>query len=272
MLLVTLLLYGRVDEGFDLGGWAATVVAESVAFVPGAPWSATGDALLVRMPSSQVGPLAQGPTSLVKGLCASGSADEVLVIALAVLTYGERCGGADEHGHSLEDFMQAVEGFSHGYVEGAVCRTPLSWTGKDKWIVAYLKAACRVSANDVANTRSVAFGAAVVEHGGGVAYEPTKAGLEHYFIPLTRAKDSKGWLAGVPTARGQGSGRHGSRTSRRASSRCCTRRAARSSRSCSRPTTFRSAPTTRRTPQRRRACSRRRARLPISGPFIAKAP
>ena len=73
---------------------------------------------LVRMPSSQVGPLAQGPTSLVKGSRASGSADEVLVIALAALTFDKRCGGADEHNRSLEDLMQAVEGFSHGYVEG----------------------------------------------------------------------------------------------------------------------------------------------------------
>ena len=43
VLLVALLLYDRVDEGFDLDGWAATVVAESAAFVPGAPWSAVGD-------------------------------------------------------------------------------------------------------------------------------------------------------------------------------------------------------------------------------------
>ena len=91
------------------------------------------------MPSSQVGPLAQAPTSLVKGSRASGSADEVLVIALAALTHDKRCGGADEHNRSLEDLMQAVEGFSHGYVEGSAWRTPLSWTGKDKWIVAYLK-------------------------------------------------------------------------------------------------------------------------------------
>ena len=45
VLLVTLLLYDRVDEGFDFDGWAATVVAESAAFVPGAPWSATGKPL-----------------------------------------------------------------------------------------------------------------------------------------------------------------------------------------------------------------------------------
>jgi len=110
------------------------------------------------MRSSQVGPLAQGPTSLVKGSRASGSADEVLVIALAALTYDKRCGGADGNGRSLENLMQAVEGFSHGYVEGNAWRTPLSWTGKDKWIVAYLKEICRVSANEVANTLSVAFG------------------------------------------------------------------------------------------------------------------
>ena len=55
-----------------------------------------------------------------------------------------------------------------------------------------------MSAKEVANTLSVAFGAAVVEHGGGVAYEPTKADLENYFGPLARAKDSKSWLAGVP--------------------------------------------------------------------------
>jgi len=113
---------------------------------------------LVGMRSSQVGPLAQGPTSLVKGSRASGSADEVLVIALAALTYDKRCGGADGNGRSLENLMQAVEGFSHGYVEGNAWRTPLSWTGKDKWIVAYLKEICRVSANEVANTLSVAFG------------------------------------------------------------------------------------------------------------------
>jgi len=45
VLLVTLLLYDRVDEGFDFDGWAATVVAESAAFVPGGPWSATGKPL-----------------------------------------------------------------------------------------------------------------------------------------------------------------------------------------------------------------------------------
>jgi hypothetical protein len=39
------LLYDRIDEGFDFDGWAATVVAESAAFVPGAPWSATGKPL-----------------------------------------------------------------------------------------------------------------------------------------------------------------------------------------------------------------------------------
>ena len=108
------------------------------------------------------------------------------------------CGGEDGHGYSLEDLMQAVEGFSNGYVEGNVWRTPLSWTGKGKWIVAYLKDIFRVSANEVVNTLSVAFGAAVVEHGGGVAYKPTKNDLEHYFRPLARAKHAKGWLAGVP--------------------------------------------------------------------------
>ena len=45
VLLVTLLLYDRVDDGFGFNGWAATVVAESAAFVPGAPWSATGEPL-----------------------------------------------------------------------------------------------------------------------------------------------------------------------------------------------------------------------------------
>ena len=55
-----------------------------------------------------------------------------------------------------------------------------------------------MTANEVVNTLSVAFGAAVVEHGGGVAYEPTKANLKDYFGPLARAKDPKGWLAGVP--------------------------------------------------------------------------
>ena len=45
MLLVTLLLHDMIDEGFDFDGWAATVVAESAAFVPGAPWSATGKPL-----------------------------------------------------------------------------------------------------------------------------------------------------------------------------------------------------------------------------------
>ena len=54
-----------------------------------------------------------------------------------------------------------------------------------------------MSANKVANTLSVAFGAAAVEHGGGVAYEPTKNDLDHYFLPLVRAKKEKGWLAGV---------------------------------------------------------------------------
>ena len=116
----------------------------------------TRPAPLVGMPSSQVRPLAQGPLSLVKGSRASGSADEVLVIALAALTYEKRCGGDDGHGRSLEDLMQAVEGFSHGYVEGNVWRTPLFWTGKDEWIVAYLKGICRVSANEVASTLSVA--------------------------------------------------------------------------------------------------------------------
>ena len=45
VLLVTLLLYDKIDGGFDFDGWAATVVAESAAFVPGAPWMATGEPL-----------------------------------------------------------------------------------------------------------------------------------------------------------------------------------------------------------------------------------
>ena len=66
------------------------------------------------MASSQVRPLAQGPPSFVKGSRASGSADEVLVIALAALTYDKRCGGDDGHGRSLEDLMVAVETASTG--------------------------------------------------------------------------------------------------------------------------------------------------------------
>jgi len=65
------------------------------------------------MPSSQVRPLPQGPPSFVKGSRASGSANEVLVIALATLTYGKICGGEDEHGRSLENAMVAVETASH---------------------------------------------------------------------------------------------------------------------------------------------------------------
>ena len=74
---------------------------------------------LVRMPSSQVQPLPQGPPSLVEGLRAEGSADEVLVIALAALAYNTRCGDEDDHGRSLEDLMQAVETASAGYAAGA---------------------------------------------------------------------------------------------------------------------------------------------------------
>ena len=76
------------------------------------------------MSSSQVQPLPQGPPSLVEGSRAEGSTDEVLVIALAALTYIKLCGGEDEHGRSLEDAMQAVEGFSRGYVEGEARHTP----------------------------------------------------------------------------------------------------------------------------------------------------
>ena len=76
------------------------------------------------MPSSQVQPLPQGPPSLVEGSRAEGSADEVLLIALAALTYGKLCGGEDEHGRSFGDVMQAVEGFSRGYVEGGAWHTP----------------------------------------------------------------------------------------------------------------------------------------------------
>ena len=96
------------------------------------------------MPSSQVQPLPlpQGPPSLVKGSRASGSADEVLVIALAALVYNKRCGGADDHGRSLhgslEDLMAAVETASTSYVAGgAVWPTPPAWRGTDQWVVDY---------------------------------------------------------------------------------------------------------------------------------------
>ena len=79
-----------------------------------------------------------------------------------------------------------------------VTRTACSDVGAHARYHTHLKEICRVTANEVANTLSAAFGAAVVEHGGGVAYEPTKADLKDYFGPLARAKDSKGWLAGVP--------------------------------------------------------------------------
>ena len=90
------------------------------------------------MPASQVRPLAQGPPSLVKGSRASGSADEVLVIALAALTYDKRCGGEDGNGRSLEDVMKAVE--------GCAWVPPEAWRRGGKWIVAYLKEICRVTA------------------------------------------------------------------------------------------------------------------------------
>lgn len=45
VLLVTLLLYDRVQHGFDLNGWSTSVLAETAAFVPGEPWSATGSQL-----------------------------------------------------------------------------------------------------------------------------------------------------------------------------------------------------------------------------------
>ena len=150
------------------------------------------------MPSSQVQPPAQGPPSLIKGSRAEGSADEVLVIALAALTYDKRCGGEDEHGRSLEDVMQAVDGFSRGYVEGDAWATPEAWRRGDNWIVAYLRRLCSCTAVEVANTISAAFGAAVVAHGGGVQYEPTRANLSDYFSRLARPRSQAGWLAGVP--------------------------------------------------------------------------
>ena len=82
---------------------------------------------------------ARRPTSLIKGSRDSGSADEVLVIALAALTYDMLCGGEDGNGRSLEVAMKAVEGFSHGYVEGSAWAPPEAWRRGDQWIVAYLK-------------------------------------------------------------------------------------------------------------------------------------
>ena len=71
------------------------------------------------MPSLQVQLLAQGSPSLIKGSRTEGSADEVLAIALAALTYSKLCGGEDEHGRSIEGFVKAVEGSSRSYVERA---------------------------------------------------------------------------------------------------------------------------------------------------------
>jgi len=45
VVLVTLLLYDRAQHGFDFNGWATAVLAETAAFVPGKPWSATGSQL-----------------------------------------------------------------------------------------------------------------------------------------------------------------------------------------------------------------------------------
>ena len=45
VLLVTLLLYDRVQHGFRLNDWATAVLAESGAFVASEPWSATGSQL-----------------------------------------------------------------------------------------------------------------------------------------------------------------------------------------------------------------------------------
>ena len=47
MLLVTLLLYGKVQNGFRLNDWATAVLADSGAFVAGELWalSLTGEPL-----------------------------------------------------------------------------------------------------------------------------------------------------------------------------------------------------------------------------------
>ena len=68
---------------------------------------------------------------------AEGSADDVLVIALAALVYNTRCGGKDDHGRTLEDLMVAVETASTGYAAGAVWPTPPAWKGTDQWAVDY---------------------------------------------------------------------------------------------------------------------------------------
>jgi len=52
-------------------------------------------------------------------LRAEGSADEVLVIALAALVYDKRCGGEDKHGQAREDPVVAVETASTGYTSRA---------------------------------------------------------------------------------------------------------------------------------------------------------
>ena len=70
--------------------------------------SLTPPAPLVGMPSSQAQPLAQGPPSLVEGLRAEGSADEVLAIALAALVYNTRCGGKDDHGRAKSEGDVAI--------------------------------------------------------------------------------------------------------------------------------------------------------------------
>ena len=62
--------------------------------------------------------------------------------------------------------------------------------------VSLLKASCpEGSADEVLAIAE--FEVAVVEHGGGVAHEQTKNDLDHYFLPLARAKKEKGWLSGV---------------------------------------------------------------------------
>ena len=71
------------------------------------------------MPSSQVQPPPQGPPSLVDGLHAEGSADEVLVIALAAIVYAKRCGGEDEHARAREEPVVAVGTVSTGYTSRA---------------------------------------------------------------------------------------------------------------------------------------------------------
>ena len=122
-----------------------------------------------------------GGITLLSTCCPSGTPAEVLVITLALIQLDLRSGGVD---NPVEPWIARVLADSADYKAYAAWASPESWRTDARWVNAQLNTALSLTKAEDVNAIAAAFHDAAIDHGGSVAFVPTRSMLTRYFAAL----------------------------------------------------------------------------------------